>query len=230
MDFVQGKNVVLFQKIGTTTYQPIGCAESVSFEFENEIIGKTDVNAGGFRKKRVRMSDCRASLSGVVKISNEHSILSVFYVLQNGISRSEIEYKIVFTAENKSDYTVTFSAVVSRISTTSSTTDMSSFDIELEGTGGIEQDPVSSPSDSAGEVTSDTWTITGGVQYIEDVRLLNKDIIEVCLEGTQHEQATGTPVYREFKYTPSIGGKGRIEFDPNLGNMDGNKVFVIWLY
>lgn len=227
-DIVLGRDVVIMELIGSTYYE-IGCATNCAFRFKNEIIYKTTISSGGFREKRVRLSDISGSVNGLVKTGNADNVQSVFRYLDLGITRVERAYKFLFTDEDGGEKTITMNAVIESIETRGPVDGFAEFDINLEGTGGLEMDEVAPPTESTSNVDSDTWTISGGLNYIEDVRLENVDIIEVTLEGVQHDKTTGTPVGREYKYTASIGGKGRIEFDSNIV-INGQKVFAIWLY
>jgi hypothetical protein len=58
-------------------YITIGCADRCSFQLVNEIIGKTDVNAGLYRKKRVRLGDCNGSVDGIITTESSATRLSV---------------------------------------------------------------------------------------------------------------------------------------------------------
>lgn len=227
-DLIFGSGVVLRQMISGTYYE-IGCAETIEFEFENEIIFKTDVNAGAFRKKRKRISDCRGRISGITKSGNSDNVLSVFYELEDGVAGTVSTYQFLFTDQSGTQRAVTMDAVVSRVRIGGNATDFSDFDVEIEGTGGFQMDEIDVPGGSASQVDSDTWTISGGLNYIEDTRLLNATIIEVCLEGTEYEETSGTPSGREYKFTANVAGKGRVEFDTNVV-INGQKVFVIWVY
>ena len=52
-NLVQGKNAVLFGYLGGL-YYPIGCEIDFTYEYQNELTQKTDVNAGSWRKYEVR--------------------------------------------------------------------------------------------------------------------------------------------------------------------------------
>lgn len=227
-DIVHGEDIVVMQKIDEVFYE-IGCATNCQFEFTNEIIAKTSRNSAGFREKKVRISDCKGSVSGLIKSSNANDVLSIFWFLGQGMTRVEATYKFLFTDEDGNDRSITMNAVIESIPLRGPVESFGEFDLNIEGTGGYELDSLDPPGSSSDNVDSDSWEISGGLTYIEDVRLENVTIIEVDLEGRQFEKVTGSPVGRQFKYTASIGGKGRIEFENGLP-IDGNEVFVIWLY
>ena len=229
-DLVLGEDVIVYQLI-SGTYYPIGCATECSFRYKNELIYKTSVNSPGVREKVVRISDCNGSVSGLVKTTNVDSVVSIFWYLSQGVNRAVGTFKFEFTNQSGALRTIIMDAVVESIELRGSADPgFSEFDLNFEGTSPIEMDIVSPPAiESGSQINSETYTISGGNYYIEHADLLNVTIIEVDHEGIQFNETAGTPGNREFKYTPSIGGKGRIEFDPAIC-INGQKAFVIWLY
>lgn len=232
---VFGNNMVLEVKIDDL-YVPIGCAFSCSFEFENEIIGKTDVNAGLFRKKRVRISDTRASVQGLTTLLN-NSTISVMYLLQQ--NRVEHDLRFRFIDEDNYAWQIQGFFIVKSIPITGNVSEFSEFDIQFEGTGGFSQ---SIPGDSSGEagasipgdVIFDWWelaeggtSITGAVAGHFGRSFLGHEVIEVDREGTELEQVTGVPGNREYAYDLTT-----ISIDPtNPGNPAApslERIYVIW--
>lgn len=229
-DCVQGRNVVLLKKVGVT-YYPIGCAVSCQFRFKNEIVGKTDVNAGLFAKKRVRISDCSASVNGVLKRTNDDGILSTFHFLEEGVRRTEGDYKFLFTDDDGVAKIVTFIGLVETVDISGETSSMAEFDLQLQGTGGFEMSDLSDPRSPGDEnVESDWWNTVNGQSYISGLSqsglsIVNKDILAVEIEGTGYDIVTGTPGNRECKYTAS----GRIDFYPTEVVFDGSQTaYVLW--
>ena len=227
-DLVLGRDVIVYQLI-SSVYYPIGCATECSFRYKNEIIYKTSINSGGVREKTVRISDCNGSISGLTKTTNLDNVVSIFWYLSQGVNRAVGTFKFEFTDQSSTTRTIIMDALVESIELRGSAEPgFSEFDLNIEGTSPVEVDEVEAPA-SASQVTSETYTIGGGNYYIEHEDLEGVTTLEVDHEGIQFDKTTGTPGNRQFKYTSSIGGKGRIEFDPAIC-IDGQKVFVIWLY
>ena len=84
---VMGRDMIMEVKI-VADWVPIGCATTCSFQYTNELINKTDVNAGLFRKYRVRISDCTANIQGLASLVTD-TTASSFYFLQEAIRRTE---------------------------------------------------------------------------------------------------------------------------------------------
>jgi len=209
----------------------IGCAFSCNFQFENELIGKTDVNAGLSRKKRVRISDCRGSVQGVLTTGNTATRLSNFYFLQEAIRRSEIEMQFVYEDVSGGIVVVAGLFLVRTDDISSEVNAFAEFDLQLEGTGGItitEVDP--NPPVECQTIYSDWWVTSEGESGISGVGHFGRSfaghtVIEVDREGTEHDIVdTGTPLNRQAKYT----GGSTITFDPAIPFNDGEIIFVIW--
>lgn len=226
-DIVHGEDVIV-EKLIDGVYYEIGCGTNCSFRFKNEIIYKTTINSGGFREKRVRISDVSGSVTGLIKTGQADNVLSILGFLPPAVSREEGTYKFTFTDQDGVDKTITMTAVIDTIDLRGPVESFADFDLNIEGTGAIDFDEVGPPSASDIALDSDTWTIGGGNNYIEDARLENVTPILVTHEGTQFDKTLGSPGNREYKYTASIGGKGRIEVDANIV-MDGQKIFVVWI-
>lgn len=207
----------------------IGCAVSCSFEFENELIGKTDVNAGLYKKKRVRISDNRGSVQGLTTLENSATKLSVLYFLQEAIVRAEQTLRFVFTDEGGLTKYITGTYLVRAVALTADVSAFAEFDLQLEGTGGVEIGTVDPPIDTlCPELQSDTWETTPGESSISGLGMEGKtyegdEILVVFREGTQYDYTAGAPGNREYSYDGV-----NISFDPlNPFNPD-EKVNVVW--
>lgn len=213
-------------------YITIGCASSVAFNYENEIIGKTDVNAGLFRKKRVRISDCRGSVSGIITTSSTATKLSIIHFLQEAIRRSEIDMQFIFEDPDTNVIVVQGLFLVQSEDLTSEAGAWAEFSLNLEGTGGTDVTQINPPGDVVCEqIYSDWWTTTVGESGIggfgnAGLTFAGHDVIEVDREGLEHDIiTTGTPGNREAKYT----GGSTITFDPTNPFNSGERIFVIWV-
>jgi hypothetical protein len=224
-DIIFGNNAVL--QVGISgTYFSIGCAVSCVFDFENELIPKTDVNAGLFRKKRVRMSDCSMSVQGLTTLVDD-TTYSPMYFLQEGVRRTEQDLRILFTDEGGISKQIQGSFLVRKIQLTGKADDFSEFDMEFDGTGAISlADPDDSGSDIPGNIQFDWWEGAGGETSITGPghygrSFSGESVKYVDIEGIGHELVSGTPGNREYANTGSV-----ISFQIPLE--PGGRVYVLW--
>lgn len=225
---VHGKDCLLQCEVDGN-YITIGCATSITFTFKNELIGKTDVNAGLFRKKRVRISDCSGAIQGLQTLSNTTSILSVMYFLQEGIRRTEQPLRFVYEDEVGVTRVITGNFLVSEVSITSPVEDFSEFDLTFEGTGGITIGDLPSPPDSeCPEVFSDYWQPAAGATTVSGTgeggkSFASHEIIEVMREIVPLTFTSGVPGDGEYGFN----GTTITIWSDNPFNGE-EKVLVIW--
>lgn len=208
----------------------IGCATSITLEFTNELIGKTDVNAGLFRKKRVRISDCRGSIQGLLTLYNTSSKLSAMYFLQEAIRRTEQALTFLFTDQAGTIRYVRGNFLVATESISSQVGDFAEFDLSFEGTGNITISELESPPDpTCFEANSDWWQPTNGATSFNGLgnagrSFAGHEIIEVVREMAPPLSYTaGTPGERDY----SFDGINIGIWASNPFNGD-ERVFVIW--
>lgn len=225
---VFGRNMIFEVKV-SGTYTPVGCAVSCSFEFSNEMIGKTDVNAGLFRKKRVRLSDCRGSAQGLTTLVND-ATLSVLYFLQEGVRRTEQDVRFRFTDETGLSKQIQGLFLVLSIPVNGDISGFSEFDISFEGTGGFSISIIDDGSSSAlpGDVQWDWWEVSEGATSITGPghygrSFAGKDVLEVDREGLEYDIVESSPVDRQCTSDGTTIG-----FDPANPMAEGARVFVIW--
>jgi hypothetical protein len=230
-DSVHGKDVTVLKSVDGV-YYAIGCATSCTFERTNELIGKTSVNDGLFRKVRPRISSCRGSVQGVTKLNNLNQRLSVFHFLEAG-SLDIGDYKFVFADEAGNERVITMFAYVSTVSVTSSVTDFSEFDLSIEGSGGYEIDPLDPPVPAVENLYSDWWTPTPdtisltGASSVHGYTMGQIDeLIEIDRSGVPHDIIySGTPSGRQVKWNPATPG---VEVDPLIPFVSGDTVFIVF--
>ena len=228
-----GKDVVVQAKVDDA-YITIGCADASNFTFVNEIIGKTDVNAGLFRKKRARISDCNGSVQGISISESSATRLSIFHFLQEGIRRSEIEMRFVFTDDNGDSKMIAGSFIVSTIGLSATFTAFSDFDLQLEGTGDITISVIPNPPDVlCDEWLDDWWDTTPGTYVVSGnshygLSFAGKELIYVEREGTgQNIITSGTPAAGSREVLYEMGSD--LTFDSTNPFNTDETIFVIWL-
>lgn len=230
-EIVTGRNMILEINVDDV-YIAIGCAVSCSFSFQNEIIGKTDVNAGLFRKRRVRVSDCAASAQGLTTLVNDTTI-SIMHLLQEGVRRTEQDLRFRFTDDAGVSKQIQGLFLVETVEIAGEIVGFSEFDVSFVNTGGF---TISTIEDESGDdlpegLAWDWWeaapgetSIAGPGHYgrsFEGVAF--EKILEVDREGTQYDLVNDTPEGREVYYDGT-----QLLFDELLPFIEGTRVFVIW--
>jgi hypothetical protein len=233
---VEAKDVsVLVYVESIAEYQAVGCATSIDFTYENEIIPKTDANAGLFRKKRVRISDFSGSVQGLVTLYNNENKVGAFYFLQEAIRRTEQLMKFLFTDASGVIREITgLFLVQSEQLSGGAEGDFAEFDLQLEGTGDLTLSDVTSPADAdCFEAFSDYWDLTPGASTFSGTgtggkTFAGQEIIEVVRENGVPLKPTvplnsGTPGDREY----SFDGTTITTWVSNPYSA-GERAFVIW--
>lgn len=231
MNEVQGTGVSV-QALVDSEYITIGCADSCAFNFINEIIGKTDVNAGLFRKKRIRISDFNGTVTGITTTSSTATRLSIFHFLEEAVRRSEIDMRFIFESVDGNVMNVSGSFLVETLGLSADINSFSDFDLVLTGTGDLSITEVAPPPDVVCEqIWSDWWEVTEGLSGISGPGHAGRvfaghRVIEVDREGTEHDIIdSGTPGNRQAFY--NLGSS--ITFDPTNPFLAGETIFVAWV-
>lgn len=224
---VLGSNMIL--ELGPD-YTPIGCATNCSFSYSNELIGKTDRNAGLFRKYRVRLGDCTANIQGLTTLVNDETISS-FYFLQEAIRRTEQPLRFRFEDESGNLQSIEGNFLVQTISMNSDVSGFAEFDISFQGTGGASLLPVvvDSPAEGVCEVQETLYlTLAESATSVTSALLIGADreILFVTRSGTSYNETTGTPGNLEFKFNNVTGAISWATGNP--GNPGGEPVTIGW--
>lgn len=209
---VFGDNVLFFVTVSSVDIA-IGCATSIQYEYENELILKTDRNAGLFRKKRVRISDCRASVTGLTSLVDNSETKSLFYFFQEGVRRSELDLKILFEDEDGVQKQITGSFLIQAIQVSGDPSAFSEFTINFEGTGDIAfSDPsTDSPGLLACQLQPTIYIdLAEGATEVTDALLETEGatILWVTREGTGFQETNSDPP-----------GNGEFYFDDTTGSI-----------
>jgi hypothetical protein len=212
-------------------YVVIGCTTSHVFRFTNELIGKTTVDSGLFRKRRVRISDMAASVQGLVITENTADRLTIFHFLQEGIRRGEIDLRFIYTDEIGNVQRITGTFLVESIELPSDFTGWAEFDMQLVGSGQPSLETVEDPGEAVcPDLFFDWWETTPGDSGISGPGTYGRDfagmnVLEVDREGIEHDIIdSGSPGNREARYT----GGAVISFDPTNPFNAGERVYVLW--
>ena len=226
---VQGRNMIASIKVDSTWF-PVFCAKSCSFDFTNEIILRTGVNDGLFPKRRVRRSDWSGSAAGVLVTDNTISRYSPFYLLQDGVRRSEREWQFEFTNEDNETKTISGYALIENLPISGDVSGWVQATVNIVGTGAFVIDASPSPS-LLENVDSDYWNTTSGQNSISGnsvngKNITGKTVLAVAREGTVYDPIfSGTATNRLARVN---SGAGSVTFDANIPFNPGETVWVMW--
>jgi hypothetical protein len=195
---VRGSNMIASIKV-SGTYYPVFCAKSCSFEMTNEIINRTGVNDGLFTKRRIRRTEWSGSASGVLVTNNDGDRYSPFYLMQESVRRSTMEWQFEFTNLDGDIRTI-------------------------EGEALIQNLPISGDVQSFVQCTVNI--IGTGALSVYGKSLQGKEILAIAREGTVYDPiTTGSPSNRTALFNSALG---RITFDSNIPFNSGETVWAMW--
>lgn len=228
-NIVQGGSVSISRLIGVD-YIPIACADKITLRFTNELIGKSTVDSGIYRKKRVRWSDVSISINGLMTLTNSSSGRSSFDFITQAAIRAELTLRITYEDEASIVQVVEGTFLVESVEHTGTTEGFAEYDIQFAGGGDFVIGDLPSPPVIEGYNTQSDWwqpsngaTSFSGAGY-KSLSFAGHEIIEVIREmGPPLEVTTGTPTDRQYKFD----GTSISIYSGNPFNGD-EKVFVIW--
>lgn len=217
---IQGKNVHVYKYIGASPFE-IVCGTDVIFEINQETIGVTTPDSGTNRELTSRLKGFSCVISGATTSDNDGN-LSVFHFPASGVIEDVQDIEVVYTDNNGNNRSLRANFIIEALSITGSADEASTYEIRMIGTGEYATAALIDPTVSGSNVTSQSYTIAGGVIQDNDwIGLTDSNIIEVCREGT--EQLSMNLPYTFNSVT------GEITPDPST-TVDGQKMFVIWSF
>lgn len=211
---IQGDNVHVFIYIDAAPFE-IVCAETMEMLKQVELIGATTPDSGTHTEVRPRLETVFVTLTGASTSENDGDV-SIFYLSEN--IREAYDLEIVWTDNNGDQVSHRQDFFIETLSINGNTGQSSGYDIRLRGTGPYTQTELVDPEIVGDNVTSETFTIAGGV--VQDNDLIDVTIVEVCREGTE---LTSMSLAVPYTYN---SGTGTITPDPDT-TIDGQKLFVI---
>lgn len=217
---IQGKNVHVFKYIDAAPFE-IVCGTDVVYEKTNEIIGATTPDSGRFKEVRPRLISTAITISGVTTSNNDGDI-SFFHFLQDDEFQAAQDLEIVFTDNGGSERSIRGDFYIETSSVGNPAERMSEYEIKLIGSGAVTESELTDPEVTGENVTSDSYTVSGGVIQDNDwIGLSSTNIIEVCREGSE-QLSLGLP----YSFNSGTG-----TITPDAGTViDGQRMFVIWTY
>jgi hypothetical protein len=227
---VRGSNMIASIKV-SGTYYPVFCAKSCSFEMTNEIINRTGVNDGLFTKRRIRRTEWSGSASGVLVTNNDGDRYSPFYLMQESVRRSTMEWQFEFTNLDGDVRTIEGEALIQNLPISGDVQSFVQCTVNIIGTGAFTMDESPSSPTADENVDSDYWvTIAGGTSIsglsVYGKTLQGKEILAIAREGTVYDPiTTGSPSNRTALFNSALG---RITFDSNIPFNPGETVWAMW--
>lgn len=194
------------------TYYPVLCAQEYTYRCGVEFIEKTGPTSGGARQWARRLEEHISTVSGLTRIENDDNSLSFFYMLEVGIRREDQTFRIVFEDDESNDVTITGAGLIGDMNITSPVLDWSTCSLEIRWNDDPDITVVVPPG--IAQVQDPLYlTLNAGALTVSDVLLTDPtvEILEVTLEGTQHDVIlAGTVGNREVKFT---NGTGTLTFE-----------------
>ena len=227
---VRGSQMIASVKI-SGQYYPVFCAKSCSFEMRNEIINKTGVNDGLFTKRRIRRTEWSGSASGVLVTQNDSNRISPFYLIQESVRRSALEWQFEFTSLDGDVRTIEGEALIENLPISGDVQSFVQATVNIIGTGGFSMDVTPSSGLFDENVDSDYWNTTEGTYTVSGLSvgsksLIGKTILAIAREGTVYDPiTTGSPSNRTALFNSALG---RIVFDANIPFNPGETVWAMW--
>jgi len=217
---IQGKNVHVFKYIDAAPYE-IVCGTNVVLEFQQEVIGATTPDSGRNLEKRARMRSITATISGATTSTNDGN-LSVFHFLDEDVFGEPQDLEVIYTDNNGTDRSVRGYFIIERLPITGEAGNSSTYDINLQSSGGYTVSDLIDPVVTGENVKSDSYTVASGkISDSEWIGLSAANIIAVYREGSE-QLSIGLP----YSFNSGTG-----EITPDAGTtMDGQRMFVIWTY
>lgn len=206
---VKGENIILFI-YDDGMWKPVVCGRDCSFETQAEEIETSITGSGVWRTFEYKALTWTCSFDGVILLDGVNELsLQDLRAYQYSRQKVLIRYQREDDASNV--YTDEGYGLLVSISDTGNYQDVGTFSIGIKGTGPLSSVIVPTPVDPAAKVKRFEYTATGGEDDFDNAVLINKDILDVVLDGVGRSViiTAGTPVGQEAKYS---SGSGRITF------------------
>ena len=217
---IPGLNVHVFKYIDAQMFE-IVCGTDVVFELQKELIGATTPDSGKFKEVRPRLKEFFVNISGASTSENDGDV-SVFYLLHEDQVDDVQDLEIVYTNNEGSDVSIRGNFFIETLSINGPADGSCTYDIRLRSWGDYTSTALVDPELSGSSVTSDSYTVAGGV--IQDnawIGLTSDNIKLVCREGSE-QLSLGLP----YSFNSGTG-----TITPDAGTtIDGQRMYVLWTY
>jgi hypothetical protein len=167
----------------------------------------------------------------VLVTNNDGDRYSPFYLLQESVRRSTLEWQFEFTNLDGDIRTIEGEALIQNLPISGDVQSFVQCTVNIIGTGAFTMDVSPSSPTADEDVDSDYWTTTAGQNAIQGLSvygksLQGKTILAIGREGTVYDPITaGSPSNRTALFNSALG---RITFDSNIPFNPGETVWAMW--
>jgi hypothetical protein len=205
MSLVRGENVLL-EFYDSGEWKPYACARSCSLTTTTELI-ETTVTGGGKNKHFTpTVNSFTGNCDGIVSLGNS-GMLTLYNLRQMQLGHVLQRVRFTRTAEDGVNvYVDTVDFYITSVQDTSSFDNVSSFTVEMQGTGVLDQSLITPPIIIT-KVKRFEYAGTGREVSFTSSTLINKDILSVVKDGLGQCGiiTSGSPASKEVKYTTGTG-------------------------
>lgn len=227
MSKVKGNNEFI-EMLVDGDYYPIFCCKSFEFVQNQDLVEITSVNSGSAREYEAGLTTATLTVDGVSVLDNTDDQISGNYLMQQSIRRAVQTLRIRQIDDDGNSLQISFNAIITTNTLTRSRGSYGQSAVNMTITGEPTFSAVILPP-AAPVIQEPLYlTFTAGQTQVSDVLLeqAGVEILEVQREGIGHDETTGTPGNRQFKFTGGTGN-GIIAFDPTNPS-NGEVVYVLY--
>lgn len=215
MSLVTGENVIVeFYHNGN--WVPYACARSCTLSTITELIEVSVTGSGKYKHFTPTVNSFTGNIDGIVAL-NKPGFLTLFQLRQ--FQLAHVLQRVRFTRgaqDGVSFYVDTIDFFITNVTDTSSFDNVSTFTLELQGSGVLGQTLIEPPLIIT-KVKRYEFTAVGAELGFTEALLINKDILEVNKDGLGNSKivTTGSPASKEVKYVTATGQFiWAVEFEP----------------
>jgi len=203
MELVLGKNIAVYTWV-SGAWKLFACARSASLNVSTSMLETTGVGSGKYASFLPQKNSFTGTIEGLINLDNTNLRLSDFRDLQlNGV---KLLMRFERTGTLNNVYTSEGYFYITNSSDTGSYADISTFSIDLQGTGSLVE--IFTPTSiTPNAMIRLEYTGTGGEYGFTDSALIGKDVIAIHKDGIGNSKiiTSGTPLNKEAKFVSSTG-------------------------
>lgn len=205
MSLVRGENVLL-QFYHDGVWKPYACARSCTFTTTTELVEVTVTGGGKNKHFKPTVNSFGGQCEGITSLGNA-GLLTIYQLRQFQLGHVLQRSRFTRTADNSTSiYIDEVDFYITSVEDTSSFDNVSTFTIQLQGTGVIDQTIIDPPPTDSTLMRIE-FTAAGGETSFTDPLLIDKYILAIHKDGIGNSKiiTSGTPASKECKYTAATG-------------------------
>jgi len=221
MDLVLGRDIVVYT-YDNGQWKMFACARTATFTLNTTMIETTSIGSGSFSSFLPQKHSFTGSIDGLTNLDNTNLRLSDFRALQ--LNKQALLMRFERTSIDGDTYTSEGTFYITSSTDTGSYADISTFAIELQGSGALTEIFTPTPI-TPNAVTRLEYTGIGGEYSFTDSSLIGKDVVIINKDGIGNSKIilSGTPINKEAKFDSTTGTiTWGIPFEP------GEEAYVIY--